>query len=71
MNWSPIQTEKQRPADNQRVFYFFAPSGRWFVGQYCDEHQTGGFFMGRFGSCDWQDAPYWHPEPPAPSNENG
>lgn len=64
MHWNPIPTREDPPKAGQRVFYFFEPFGKWYIGEW----DGGSHFIGRNGFCDWHDAPFWHPEPPAPSN---
>lgn len=63
MQWKPRKTQIDPPENEQQVFYFFHPSGRWFIGQWDAQDEV---FHGRFGFCDKHDAPYWHPEPPSP-----
>jgi hypothetical protein len=61
--WQPIKTAERRPEDGQRVFYWFEPSARWFVGEF---NSAGPGFSGRAGFCDIHDAPWWHPMMPGP-----
>jgi hypothetical protein len=61
MVWNPVETLKRLPPENVRLFYFFRPSGNWFVGVW-----DGCSFSSRYGFCDRYDAPWWHPMAPTP-----
>jgi hypothetical protein len=67
MQWEPRETDKDPPADQQHVLYYFAPFASWYIGQWDAEGES---FYSRSGFCDKYDAPYWHPAPPPPSNAN-
>jgi hypothetical protein len=62
-----IKTEKQRPNDQQLIFYYFKPFGSYHKGRYNKEHDMV-YSPGAFTSMI-PEVPYWMPIPPLPEEE--